>query len=201
MTKARMGVIGAGWWATQHHIPSLKTYDKADLIGVADVKPEKAKAAADYYDIPHTYPDHRELLAAGVDGVVIAVQHAYHYQAARDALDAGVHVLVEKPMTLTAADAWDLVAQAERKGLHLMVGYTYQFTRHALAAREIIQSGKIGDLQMVSGIFTSWVESYLRGRPQDYAKAFGFPVTGPEADSYSDPKLAGGGSLCLHGEP
>ena len=101
MTKARMGVIGAGWWATQFHIPSLKAYEKADLVGIADVKPEKAAAAADYYDIANTYGDHRELLAAGVDGVVIAVQHAYHYEVARDALDAGVHVLVEKPMTLT----------------------------------------------------------------------------------------------------
>ena len=56
----------------------------------ADIKPEKAAAAADYYDISNTYDDHRDLLAAGVDGVVIAVQHAYHYEVARDALDAGV---------------------------------------------------------------------------------------------------------------
>ncbi len=193
MAKVRVGVIGAGWWATQHHIPSLKTYAKADLVGVADVKPAKAKTAADYYDIPRTYDSHQDLLAAGVDGVVIAVQHAYHYEAARDALDAGVHVLVEKPMTLTATDAWDLVERAERNQAHLMVGYTSQFTRHAQAAREIVRSGKIGELQMVSGIFTSWVESYLRGRPQDYAEAFGFPVTGPEAESYSDPQMAGGG--------
>jgi predicted dehydrogenase len=193
MAKARMGVIGAGWWATQHHIPSLKTYEKADLVGIADIKAEKAATAAAHYDIQNTYDDHRDLLAAGVDGVVIAVQHAYHYQVARDALDAGVSVLVEKPMTLTAADAWDLVERAQRNGLHLMVGYTFQFTRHAQAARAIVQSGKIGELQMVSGIFTSWVESYLRGRPQDYADAFGYPVTGPEPDSYSDPKMAGGG--------
>ena len=193
MNRARVGVIGAGWWATQFHIPSLKTYEKADLVGIADVKPEKAAAAADYYDVGNTYDDHRDLLAAGVDGVVIAVQHAYHYEVARDALDAGVHVLVEKPMTLTAADAWDLVERARSNGLHLMVGYTYQFTRHAQAAHDIVQSGRIGELQLVSGVFTSWVESYLRGRPQDYAEAFGFPVTGPEPDSYSDPRMAGGG--------
>ena len=193
MAKARIGVIGAGWWATQFHIPSLKTYEKADLVGIADIKPEKAAAAADYYDISNTYDDHRDLLAAGVDGVVIAVQHAYHYEVARDALDAGVHMLVEKPMTLTAAHAWDLVERAKSNGLHLMVGYTYQFTRHAQAAREIVQSGKIGELQLVSGIYTSWVESYLRGRPQDYAEAFGYPITGPEPNSYSDPKMAGGG--------
>ena len=193
MAKARMGVIGAGWWATQHHIPSLKTYENADLIGIADVKPEKLTAASDYYGIQNTYVDHRDLLASGVDGVVIAVQHAFHYQVARDALDAGVHVLVEKPMTLKAADAWDLVERAKSNNLHLMVGYTYQFTRHAQAARKIVQSGRIGDLQLISGVFTSWVESFLRGNPQDYADAFKFPVTGPEPISYSDPNVSGGG--------
>lgn len=194
MRTARIGVIGAGWWATQHHIPSLKTYEKAELAGIADVKPEKLQAAAAYYDIEHVYGDHRALLAQGrVDGVVIAVQHAFHYEIARDALDAGVHVLVEKPMTLKAAQAWDLVDRAKRNDLNLMVGYTYQFTRHAEAAREIVQSGRIGDLRFVSGVYVSWVESYLRGRPQDYAEAFGFPVTGPEPSTYSDPKMSGGG--------
>ena len=194
MRKARIGVIGAGWWATQHHIPSLKSYEKAELAGIADVRPEKLAAAARYYDVKNTYDSHRALLAsAHVDGVVIAVQHAFHYEVARDALDAGVHVLVEKPMTLKAAEAWDLVDRAKRSNLHLMVGYTYQFTRHANAARDIVQSGRIGDLQFVSGVYTSWVESYLRGRPQEYAEAFKFPVTGPEPDSYSDPRMSGGG--------
>ena len=188
-----MGVVGAGWWATQHHIPSLKKYEKADLVGIADVKPEKLAAAADYYNIQNTYDDHHDLLGSGVDGVVIAVQHAFHYQVARDALDAGAHVLVEKPMTLKAAEAWDLVERAKRSNLHLMVGYTYQFTRHAQAAREIVRSGRIGELQLVSGVFTSWVESFLRGSPEDYAKAFKFPVTGPEPETYSDPNISGGG--------
>ena len=193
MAKARIGVVGAGWWATQHHMPSLKAYEKADLVGIADVKSEKLAAAADFYDIQNTFDDHRELLASGVDGVVIAVQHAFHYEVAKDALDAGVHVLVEKPLTLKTSEAWDLVERARNKDLHLMVGYTYQFTRHAQAAREIVQSGRIGELQLVSGIFTSWVESYLRGNPQDYAEAFKFPVTGPEPETYADPKMSGGG--------
>ena len=193
MSKARIGVIGAGWWATQFHIPALKTYESADLAGIAEIKEDKLARAVEYYDIPHGYTDHRELLASGVDGVVVAVQHAYHYAVAKDALDAGVSVLVEKPMTLKAADAWDLVRRAERNGLHLMVGYTFHFTRHAMAARRIVQSGKLGRIQFVSGIFASMVESYLRGNPDEYAGVFKFPVTGPEADSYSDPKMAGGG--------
>ena len=193
MGKARMGVIGAGWWGTQFHIPSLKTYDNAELVGIADLKEDKLACAADYYDIANQYTDHRDLLASGVDGVVVAVQHAYHYEVARDALDAGVSVMVEKPMTLRADEAWDLVERAETNGLHLMVGYTFHFTRHAEAVRHIVQSGKLGEIQFVSGIFASMVESYLRGNPDDYADVFKFPVTGPERSTYSDPAVAGGG--------
>jgi predicted dehydrogenase len=193
MTKARMGVIGAGWWATQFHMPSLKSYENAELVGIADLKEDKLARAAEFYDIENTYTDHRELLASGVDGVVIAVQHAYHYQVARDALDAGVSVLVEKPMTLKASEAWDLVERADKNGLHLMVGYTFQFTRHAKAAQDIVRSGKIGEIQFISGIFASMVESYLRGNPEDYTDVFKFPVTGPDANTYSDPAIAGGG--------
>ncbi len=197
MTIARMGVIGAGWWATQFHIPSLKTYENAELVGIADLKEDKLAKAADFYDIAGQYTDHRELLASGVDGVVVAVQHAYHYQVARDALDTGVSVMVEKPMTLRADEAWDLVERARRNGLHLMVGYTFHHTRHAVAARDIVQSGKLGDIQFVSGIFASMVESYLRGNPEDYRDVFKFPVTGPEPSSYSDPAFSGGGQGML----
>lgn len=193
MTKARMGVIGAGWWATQFHMPSLRSYENAELVGIADLKEDKLARAAEFYNIENTYIDHRELLGSGVDGVVIAVQHAYHYQVAKDALDAGVNVLVEKPMTLKASEAWDLVDRAEKNGLHLMVGYTFQFTRHAKAVRKIVQSGEIGEIQFISGIFASMVESYLRGNPEDYVDVFKFPVTGPDANTYSDPAIAGGG--------
>jgi predicted dehydrogenase len=51
MTTARMGVIGAGWWSTQAHIPSLRTYEKADLVGIADPDPERLAAAAGYYEV------------------------------------------------------------------------------------------------------------------------------------------------------
>ena len=192
MRRAKIGVIGAGWWATEEHIPSLRTYEKADLVGIADPNAEKLRAAATYYEVEGTYADCGNMLPK-VEGVVISVPHVYHYEIARDALDAGVNVLVEKPMVLTAAHAWDLVDRATKQGLELMVGSTFQFTSHARRVRDIVQSGGIGDLLYVSGLFASRLESFLRSRPQDNTSLFKFPVTLPEKDTYSDPRIAGGG--------
>ena len=192
MRQAKMGVIGAGWWATQQHIPSLRTYEKADLVGIADPNADKLQSAVQYYEVDGAYSDYHHLLEK-VEGVVIAVPHVYHYEIARDALDAGVHVLVEKPMVLKATHAWDLVERANAKDLQLMVGTTFQFTSHARRVREIVRSGGIGDVIHVSGLFASMVESFLRSRPADYQSVFEYPVTGPQLDTYSDPKIAGGG--------
>jgi predicted dehydrogenase len=194
MRKAKIGVVGAGWWATEHHIPSLIGYDRVEFAGIADPKPDKLSQAADHYDVEGRFRNHDELLAVpGLDGVVIAIPHAYHYDVARDALDAGVSVLLEKPMVLKAEQAWDLVRRADANGLHLSIGYTFQHTRHALKAKEIVQSGVIGEIRFVSGLFASMVERYLRGVGNAYANDFGYPVTPPEDSTYSDPAIAGGG--------
>jgi len=190
----RIGVVGAGWWATQAHLPALKSYVGADVTALADPDLHKLDAAARQFNVPHRYEDPHELFMSGnVDGVVIAVPHAHHYPLAKAALDAGLHVMVEKPMVLQSTQAWELVETAEAAGLQLMVGYTYQFTRAAAHAFDVIRSGRIGELLHVSGLFASMVESFYRGQPDDYAAVFQFPVTGPSASTYADPTIAGGG--------
>lgn len=194
----RIAVVGTGWWATQFHIPSLADYEGADLVALADTDESKLRAAAERYGVDTTYADPAELYASGtVDGVVIAVPHVHHHPLAKAALDAGLHVLVEKPMVLTSADAHDLRQAADERGLHLMTGYTYQWTRGAATVRRHIQSGEIGELLHVAGLFASMVESYYRGRPDDYEPVFKFPVTGPGASTYSDPAISGGGQGVL----
>lgn len=194
MTRARIGVIGTGWWATQFHLPGLVAYERAEVVALADPDPAKLRAAGDAFGIDRRFGDFHDLLAADdVDGVVIAVPHVHHHEIAAAALDAGKHVMLEKPMTLRSEDAWDLVARAERLGLHLVIGYTHQFTSRSRRAREIVRSGRLGDLHLVTGVFASMVESYLRGAPHEYAEVFGFPVTGPDAATYSDPAISGGG--------
>lgn len=192
--RVPVGVIGTGWWSTQFHLPGLQSYSRADVVAIADPDEGKLAAAGDAFGIDRRYTDYRELLSSGdVEGVVIAVPHVYHYSIARDALDAGVSVMLEKPMTLAAADAWDLVDRADAAGLHLVVGYTFQFTEHAAVAREIVQSGRLGSVNLVNGQFSSMVQQYLRGKPDDYKDVFGFPITGPGESTYSDPAISGGG--------
>jgi predicted dehydrogenase len=194
MTKVRVGVVGTGWWATQHHIPGLVAYEHCDVVALADPDPVNIGRAAEAFGIARTYSDHRALLDSGeVDCVVVAVPHAFHYEIARDSLDAGAGVLVEKPMVLKAAEAWDLVARAETSDLPLVVGYTFQFTHVAERARQALSGGEVGDLLLVSGLFASMVQSYYSSRPAEYADVFNFPLTGPKADTYSNPAISGGG--------
>lgn len=190
----RIAVVGTGWWATQFHLPSLSDYEGAQLTALADPNEQKLRAAAERFGVDTTFEDPHELFRAQIaDGVVIAVPHAYHYELAKAALEAGLHVLLEKPMVLKASHAWDLVETAERTGCHLTIGYTYHYTRAAEKVRELILSGRVGELICVSGLFASMVESYFRGQPADYEPVFQFPMTGPSEDTYSDPDIAGGG--------
>jgi predicted dehydrogenase len=194
MAAPRIGVIGTGWWATQFHLPGLEAYDGAELVALADPDAGKLAAAAERFGVTRTYGDPNELIASGdVDGVMVVVPHAYHYELARAALEAGLHVFVEKPMVLTAAHAWDLVRRADEAALHLTVGYTYQHTRAAAKVRDVISSGGIGELIHVAGLFASMVQSYYQGQPEDYRAVFDFPMAAPAATTYSDPKISGGG--------
>jgi predicted dehydrogenase len=195
MSTPRIGVVGTGWWATQHHIPSLATYAGAELTCLADSDTDKLKAAAERFGVTDVFGDHIDLIGSGlVDGVVVATPHSSHYAIARGALDAGLHVLVEKPMVLKATEAWDLVERADAGNLHLLVGYTFHYTEHARIAREIVRSGAIGDLKLVSGVFASIVQSFYAGDPEAYrGTLFPFPVTAPRPDTYSDPSISGGG--------
>ena len=194
MAKARIAVIGAGWWATQHHLPSLLSYPSAEVVAVVDKNPAQLQAVSEHFGIDRLFTDHGEMLReVKPDGVVVALPHAMHYPIGRDVLDAGVHLMMEKPFTLKSEDAWDLVRRARQRDLILTVGYPWNHTSHARAAREAVTSGSIGDIQMVSGLFASMVIEYLRGNPEAYRGAFKFPVTGPGEETYSNPAIAGGG--------
>lgn len=192
MTQAQIAVIGTGWWSTQTHIPTLLAHKDATLVAISDADPEKLQAAATAYAIEQCYEDYRAMLEREtLDGVIVATSHASHYQITRDCLERGLHVLVEKPMTLYAADARALVELAAKQKRELIVGYPWNYTSTARRARELVTSGALGAEQFISCVFNSYNLDLFGGKDRSNQPA-AYAVHGPGA-VYSQPQLSGGG--------
>ena len=121
----RLGVVGAGHFG-RYHAQKIAALDGARLVAVADVDADRAAAVADPLGAD-AVSDHRALIGH-IDAVSVAVPAAAHYAVVKDFLDAGIHVLVEKPFTETVATAQELTALAEAKGLVLQVGLIERFS-------------------------------------------------------------------------
>jgi predicted dehydrogenase len=192
--RARIGIIGTGWWATYAHLPSLSQYNKAEVAAIADPSAERLAQAAERFGIAHQFADYRDMLArADLDGVIVATPHATHFEIARDVLTAGRALLLEKPMVLEARHARALQELADINNAHLVIGYPYHFVEQHQRLRDRIADGALGHLQLVHSLFASMVLEYYRANPLAYAPVFQWQVTGPQPNTYSDPSIAGGG--------
>lgn len=186
MSRPRIAVVGGGWWASTAHLPSLASYDGAELVAVCDPRRERMATASERFGVPG-YSDIGAMLAGTqIDGAIVATPHTTHHRLARQLLDAGVHVFVEKPLTTTASDAWDLVRVADDAGLHLVVGYTYQHASTAAFARDAVRE-QIGELVCVTAEFASSTAHLFAGGADPTASDEPHPTT------YADPALSGGG--------
>ena len=116
------------------------------------VKGPKASRAN---SIPHVFATVSALIAARlVDGVIIASPHVTHHPIAKECLESGLHAFIEKPMTTSAQDAFELVGLAERAGMQLAIGDTYQYADTAEFARTAVHT-EIGEIVQVVVEFTS----------------------------------------------
>lgn len=138
----KIGVIGAGKFG-KNHLNILSA--KGVLAGISELHDDARIEAQKAFGVP-VYSDYHELLAAGIDGVVIATPAQTHYSIACDALRAGIPTFVEKPLTLTVADAEALVKFADEQNVMLMVGHLLLFHPAVELIRQTIASGKIGSL-------------------------------------------------------
>ena len=99
MALARIGVVGAGWWACEFHIPHLLKNPHADLVAVSRLGKEELDKIQQRFEIQVASENHLELYAHDLDGVIVASPHVLHEEHASAAIENGCHVLVEKPMT------------------------------------------------------------------------------------------------------
>ncbi|MYL29300.1 gfo/Idh/MocA family oxidoreductase [Halobacillus halophilus] len=145
MTRLRMGIIGAGGIAQGRHIPSfLELSRKVELTAVQDVNRDRAEEVAETFDIPYVFSYYKDMFQE-VDAVTICTPNKFHAEIATAALEAGVHVLCEKPMAMTTAEGEAMVEAAERNNCILDIAYHYRFTPEAQLAKKVLMNNEIGE--------------------------------------------------------
>ncbi|MBW2618086.1 MAG: Gfo/Idh/MocA family oxidoreductase [Deltaproteobacteria bacterium] len=132
MSRPRFGIVGVGYLG-YFHAQKYARSDEADLVGVADIIPERAKKAAQDFGC-QAYPDHRDLIGQ-VEAASVAVPTSEHALVTGDLLASGIDCLVEKPLTATLSEADRLIDLAQESGAILQVGHLERFNPAVAAAR------------------------------------------------------------------
>jgi predicted dehydrogenase len=176
-THFSVAVVGAGAIGLDH-IASFNLHPAAKVVALADVSPERAREAAGRFGITEVVGDYRVLLSRpDIDVVSIAVPNYLHASVALDALRAGKHVMLDKPMTTNARDAARLVAEASKRKVLLMIGQSMRFPPEVQTARQLVARGVLGDVYHAK---TAW------------NRRAGIPRIG---SWFTQKKFAGGGCL------
>jgi predicted dehydrogenase len=141
-----VGVIGAGYWGI-NHVRTFNALNTCNLNGVADLSPASLERVKGISADITTSDDYRRILDdKAIDAVIIATDAESHFKIATAAMDAGKHVLVEKPLALTVEDGESLVRQAEAAGRVLMVGHILLYHAAVTKMKEFVASGELGDV-------------------------------------------------------
>jgi predicted dehydrogenase len=141
--RLRIGVIGCGYWGP-HLVRNIHEIPHAELVAVSDLQQERLDSMGVRYPGIRLFRDHQDLLATDVDAVVVASPIQTHYALVREALLAGKHVLVEKPLATSAAEAADLVTLARRRRRVLMVGHTFVYNPAVQELGRLVKAGDLG---------------------------------------------------------
>src|SRR3954447_595404 len=142
-------VVGVGAVA-KHHLACLAQLDRARLVGVCDLSPAVAESAAERVGVPGHFADHRELLAElSPDVVHVTTPPAAHFPIAMDALAAGAHVIVEKPIVTAPEHLTELLDEAERRELVALENYNYVFNPQVREIRRLAAGGELGTIAHV----------------------------------------------------
>ncbi len=154
MNVVNVGVIGAGYWGP-NLIRNLMDLPQTNLVAVADKREDRLRHIGGLYPQVKMVSDFHDFFEMGLDAVIIATPPATHYAIARECLENGLHVLVEKPITIRSEDAEDLVRIAAERNLRLMVGNTFEYNAAVHTLKNLIDSGELGDVLYVNAVRTN----------------------------------------------
>ena len=171
----RVALLGSGW-IMDFHARAVLEHPGAEAVAAANWREPSLAKLAERYAIPRTTTDWRSLAAdPGVDAAVVGTPNALHAEQAVAFLEAGKHVLVEKPMARTLAEADAMIAAARASGARLMVGHCWRFHPDVRALRARVAAGELGEI-----VKTRSYGAHARWGPSGW---------------FTDPALAGGGAM------
>ncbi len=187
----RLGIIGAGKVTVgkNRHLDSIRSLEdrQAQVLAIADISADAVRYAADKFQIPHAFTDYHQLLfMPEIDAVAINTPTNTHKQIALDAIRAGKHVYVEKPITQTAAELEQVLAEAKKSDRIFLAGSNGLLQRQMLLFRQFIESGQMGQVYLVSvDRCSSRAQEYGMQKDSAIDKTGAYPKKGTGISSHS----------------
>lgn len=176
MEKVKIGIVGAGNIATNAHLPAYQNCKDAEIVAVADINMERAKALAEKFNIPQVYSSVEEMLEkADIDAVDVCTWNCAHAEVTIAAARAGKHVMCEKPLTTDMESAYRMRDEIKKAGVKFLLAVPNRFTPPNMLARELYDKGELGDVYYAK-------TSYIRRRGTPYGW-------------FTDKKTSGGGPV------
>ena len=172
--KLRVGVVGAGY-VSSYHLRAVQGLPFAEVVAIADLDQTKAQEMATQYGVPKIYRTLDEMVAEKLDVVHILTPPAHHASLSIQAMEAGAHVFVEKPMAETPEDCERMIEAARRTGRVLSVNHSARMDPVVLQALEIVKSGGIGEVLSVTFLRSSNYMPFAGGRLPPYYSKGAYP--------------------------
>jgi predicted dehydrogenase len=145
MDKIRVGVIGLG--IGRHHIRGFQSHPAAEVVAIADLDDARLNEVGAQYSVGKRYPSGEEMLAVEeLDVVSVATPNKFHKPLTVAGLEAGCHVLCEKPMAMSADEGREMLAAAKKAGKRLMIDFSYRFSEQSQALKAQVDSGILGEV-------------------------------------------------------
>lgn len=146
--KTRVGVIGCGYWGP-NLVRNFVEIHNSQIVAVADLRSERLEHIKRTYPQIHGVQDYNELFYLDLDAIVVATPPSTHYKIAREVLDHGLHVLIEKPITQKSEQARELINLAREKDLVLMVGHAFEFNAGVQKLKTMVEGNELGEIYYI----------------------------------------------------
>ena len=127
MKKVRLGLIGAGWWGTAHHLPTAMNREEVIMDSVSRLGTKELEIVKNEFNFDFASENFLDVIERKPDGIIVSSPHTLHYEHSIAALKAGIPVLCEKPMTTSAEEARDLVNTAKKNNIHLIMSHGWHY--------------------------------------------------------------------------